>query len=72
MNFTSVDGKIIPAGCSVVVCIHNIHRDEKHWEKPNEFYPEHFLQEAVTNRHPYAFMAFSAGPRGCPGKYLVS
>ncbi|KAJ8921982.1 hypothetical protein NQ315_008619 [Exocentrus adspersus] len=57
----------IPKGCTVVVSIHNIHRDGAHWEKPNEFYPEHFLPEAVSKRHPYAFIPFSAGPRGCVG-----
>ncbi|CAH1185633.1 unnamed protein product [Phyllotreta striolata] len=58
----------IPAGCSVIVSIYNIHRDAKHWEKPNQFYPEHFLPDTVRSRHPYAFMPFSAGPRGCIGK----
>ncbi|KAG5888996.1 hypothetical protein JTB14_033926 [Gonioctena quinquepunctata] len=59
---------VIPRGCSVMVSIYNIHRNGEYWEKPNEFYPEHFLPEAVEKRHPYAFMPFSAGPRGCLGK----
>ncbi|KAJ8931505.1 hypothetical protein NQ314_015578 [Rhamnusium bicolor] len=53
-----IDKWMIPKGCTVIVAIHNIHRDGKLWEKPNEFYPEHFLPEAVHKRHPYAFMPF--------------
>ncbi|KAJ8935057.1 hypothetical protein NQ318_002686 [Aromia moschata] len=63
-----LDEMVIPKGCTVIVSIHNIHRDSKLWKKPNEFYPEHFLPEEVRERHPYAFLPFSAGPRGCLGK----
>lgn len=63
-----VDDYFIPEGCGVCVGIHFIHRNAKHWEKPNEFYPDHFLPEAVKNRHPYAFIPFSVGSRGCIGK----
>lgn len=57
----------MPKGISVVACVYDVHRDPKHWEKPNEFYPEHFLPEAVAKRHPYSYMPFSAGPRSCIG-----
>ncbi|KAJ8976119.1 hypothetical protein NQ317_019384 [Molorchus minor] len=63
-----LDTWMIPKGCTVIMSIHSIHRDNKLWEKPNEFYPEHFLPGAVRGRHPYAFLPFSAGPRGCLGK----
>ncbi|CAH1107621.1 unnamed protein product [Psylliodes chrysocephalus] len=59
---------LIPERCSIIISIYNIHRDKRYWEKPLEFYPEHFLPEAVRKRHPYAFIPFSAGPRGCIGK----
>ncbi|XP_066138543.1 cytochrome P450 4c3-like isoform X2 [Euwallacea fornicatus] len=55
----------IPVGCAVILGVYNVHRDPKHWEKPEEFYPEHFTQEAVAKRHPYAFLPFSNGPRRC-------
>lgn len=66
-NFFS-DTKVIPKSCSIIISIYNIHRDKRHWERPNEFYPDHFSSEAVRQRHPYAFMPFSAGPRGCLGE----
>jgi len=45
----------------------HLHRDPKHWEKPDEFYPEHFSKEAKASRNPYAFQAFGQGPRACIG-----
>ncbi|XP_066256719.1 cytochrome P450 4C1-like [Euwallacea similis] len=55
----------IPTGCAVVLGVYNVHRDPKHWEKPGEFYPEHFTREAVARRHAFAFLPFSNGPRRC-------
>ncbi|KAI7815162.1 cytochrome p450 [Rhyzopertha dominica] len=64
-----IDKWKIPAGCTVIIGIYNVHRDPRHWERPEEFYPEHFLSDAVLNRHPYAYVPFSAGPRRCIGYY---
>ncbi|RZC35180.1 cytochrome P450 4V2-like, partial [Asbolus verrucosus] len=50
---------------TVGIGIYNIHRDPKYWERPEEYYPEHFTATAVSQRHPYAFLPFSAGPRKC-------
>ncbi|XP_066256937.1 cytochrome P450 4C1-like [Euwallacea similis] len=61
-------GLKIPEGTSVLVAVYNIHRDQNHWEHPNEFYPEHFSPEAVKNRNAYAYLPFSAGVRSCLGK----
>nr|WCC58122.1 cytochrome P450 [Pharsalia antennata] len=56
---------ILPAGCSVLFCVYQVHRNPQLWERPEEFYPEHFTAEAVSKRHPFAFLPFSAGPRRC-------
>lgn len=38
------------------------HRDPKYWEKPNEFYPEHFLNEQGEIRQNIeGFFPFSTG-----------
>lgn len=66
-----LDGKRIPENCTIIVSIHRIHRDGRYWEKPNDFYPDHFLPETVKKRPPYCFMPFSAGPRGCVGKKKI-
>jgi cytochrome P450 family 6 len=44
-----------------------IHFDTKHYSNPNVFDPEHFNKEAKAARHPYAFLPFGQGPRGCIG-----
>lgn len=62
-----IDKMLIPEGCSILVPIYNLQRHPDHWEKPNSFYPEHFLPEAVRKRNPFTYMPFSAGPRNCLG-----
>lgn len=36
-------------------------KDETVWEKPNQFYPEHFLDAKGQFVKPEAFLPFSAG-----------
>ncbi|KAJ8921981.1 hypothetical protein NQ315_008618 [Exocentrus adspersus] len=55
----------LPAGCSVLFGVYHVHRNPELWERPEEFYPEHFTPEAASKRHPFAFLPFSAGPRRC-------
>ena len=64
------DEYVIPEGAIIVLCSYGVHRNPDYWERPNEFYPEHFLPEAVAKRPKYSFVPFSAGPRKCPGKLL--
>ncbi len=38
------------------------HRSPKHWQKPDEFYPQHFLDEEGLLRHNVeGFVPFSTG-----------
>lgn len=60
---------VIPAGCTVVVATVKLHRNPEIYPNPTVFNPDNFLPEASANRHYYAFVPFSAGPRSCVGKW---
>lgn len=66
------DDWVIPKGAALVVSTFSMQRDPEYWEKPNSFYPEHFLPEAEAKRPNYAYIPFSVGQRGCIGKSLKS
>jgi cytochrome P450 family 4 len=62
IQLSVTDGKIIPAGSNVGIGPYFMGRDEKIWKNPMDFNPERF--DSPDERiHPYAHVAFSAGPR---------
>ena len=71
MNDDEFDGYVIPKGATVIVSPYVTHRHEDFWERPNEFYPEHFTEEAIKHRHNYAYFPFGAGPRSCIGNHFA-
>jgi len=61
-------GVVIPAGCTVIVATVKLHRRPDIYPNPTVFNPDNFLPEVSANRHYYAYVPFSAGPRSCVGR----
>ncbi|XP_039182273.1 cytochrome P450 2K6-like [Crotalus tigris] len=72
---TTVDvnfkGYFIPKGIQVIPLLTSVLHDESQWERPHDFYPEHFLNTEGKFVKRDAFMPFSAGRRVCPGETLA-
>ncbi|WKX92995.1 hypothetical protein Q1695_010764 [Nippostrongylus brasiliensis] len=58
----------VPKGCSVLINPFIIHTDATIYDDPMRYDPERFSEDNIQNRHPYAFIPFSAGPRNCIGQ----
>uniref|UniRef100_A0A1B6E6L3 Cytochrome P450 n=1 Tax=Clastoptera arizonana TaxID=38151 RepID=A0A1B6E6L3_9HEMI len=59
---------LIPAGVDVRVAVYTLHRSPEYYENPEKFDPDNFLPEKIRNRHPFAYIPFSAGSRNCIGQ----
>ncbi|KAM4722835.1 uncharacterized protein WCC33_009006 [Rhinophrynus dorsalis] len=68
---TEIQGYFIPKGTTIITNLSSVLKDERVWEKPLQFYPEHFLDEGGKFVKREAFMAFSAGRRACLGEKLA-
>jgi cytochrome P450 len=54
-------------GTEVVISPYTLHRRGELFDRPHEFLPERFAPGAAADRHPFAYLPFGAGPRGCIG-----
>ncbi|XP_078497277.1 cytochrome P450 2D17-like isoform X2 [Lissotriton helveticus] len=68
---TEIQGFVIPKGVGIFTNLTSVLKDETVWERPHQFYPEHFLDAEKNFVKRDAFMPFSAGRRVCLGEQLA-
>lgn len=66
-----IDKYNIPKGSLIIGNHFYINHSQNYWEKPNEFYIKHFLDENNKFKKNKYMMTFGSGRRGCPG-YTIS
>ncbi|XP_076840200.1 cytochrome P450 17A2 [Brachyhypopomus gauderio] len=71
MQDTSLGGHAVSRGTRVLVNMWAIHHDPKHWDHPDRFLPERFLDAEGKKITPPSFLPFGAGPRVCVGESLA-
>ncbi|NWI95394.1 CP2K6 protein, partial [Pitta sordida] len=67
----TLKGYFIPKGTYIIPFLTSVLRDKSQWEKPDMFYPEHFLNANGKFVKKDAFIPFSAGRRTCAGETLA-
>jgi cytochrome P450 len=63
-------GYPLPAGATLILSQHLIHRHPNFWQRPDEFDPRRFLP-GNAHRHKFAFFPFGGGPRICIGNHFA-
>lgn len=66
-----VGGERIAKETTVIMSVYVTQRDQRFWQHPHAFYPEHFLTDEAKARHKYAFLPFGAGMHNCIGKHFA-
>ena len=60
MQPVTVAGQDLKPGASLLMCPWQLHRDPRHWDKPDQF----LMDRRYTSD---AYVPFGAGPRACAG-----
>jgi cytochrome P450 len=67
LSDTGVGAYPVPAGTIVLMSPWAMHRDPRHFEAPESFRPERWLDGLASRLPRFAFFPFSSGPRRCVG-----
>ncbi|KAJ3659330.1 hypothetical protein Zmor_011020 [Zophobas morio] len=67
-ELVTATGYKIPKDTFVHLHIYDLHRNPEFYPDPEKFDPDRFLPETTKNRHPFAYLPFSAGTRNCIGQ----
>uniref|UniRef100_A0A8C8TMV3 Cytochrome P450, family 2, subfamily j, polypeptide 9 n=1 Tax=Peromyscus maniculatus bairdii TaxID=230844 RepID=A0A8C8TMV3_PERMB len=67
---TKLAGFDLPKGIMILTNLTALHRDPKEWATPDEFNPEHFLENGQFKKRE-SFLPFSMGKRACLGEQLA-
>ena len=71
---SKTDKNILPGGYEVnrddtiLVLLHEVHRDSRVWDRPDEFLPERMLNGGFENLPPNSWKPFGNGQRACIGR----
>ncbi|XP_002736957.1 cytochrome P450 2D15-like [Saccoglossus kowalevskii] len=72
MTDIELNGYVIPKGTTIFMNIWSVHYDKIHWNNPEEFRPDRFLDENGRVKTIEAYIPFSIGRRECMGKQLAN
>jgi cytochrome P450 len=64
-------GHALRAGDVVIPYLWGLHRQPEYWPEPERFDPARFSAGLSKTRHPFSYLPFSGGPRGCIGNMFA-
>nr|KAH0807221.1 hypothetical protein GEV33_015570 [Tenebrio molitor] len=67
-DVVTASGYELPKNTLVHLHIYDLHHNPDIYPDPERFDPDRFLPENCQNRHPFAYLPFSAGSRNCIGQ----